>query len=114
MPAERRPGMDHPHYPWSPLPGREARRWPDGCTLAVCVVVSLEQATLLSTTPVINYPNVATLWVSRIRERPRVRDGAVEAGPMMSATLAFDHRFLHGADATRFINTLAELLEGSA
>jgi pyruvate/2-oxoglutarate dehydrogenase complex dihydrolipoamide acyltransferase (E2) component len=28
---------------------------------------------------------------------------------MMSATLAFDHRFIHGADATRFINTLDAL-----
>jgi pyruvate/2-oxoglutarate dehydrogenase complex dihydrolipoamide acyltransferase (E2) component len=38
-----------------------------------------------------------------------VVDGKLEAGPVMNATLAFDHRFLHGADATRFINTLVSL-----
>jgi peptidoglycan/xylan/chitin deacetylase (PgdA/CDA1 family) len=34
--------MDHPHYPWSPLPGRGVLRWPDGARLAACVIVSLE------------------------------------------------------------------------
>jgi allantoinase len=42
MPANRQPGMDHPHYAWSPLPFRPALRWPDGARVAVCVVVNLE------------------------------------------------------------------------
>lgn len=42
MPAERRLGMDHQHYPWSALPTRPVLRWPDGQTLALCVVVLLE------------------------------------------------------------------------
>lgn len=42
MPAERRAGMDHDHYAWSPLPARPALRWPDGAQLALCVVVLLE------------------------------------------------------------------------
>jgi allantoinase len=42
MPAERRPGMDHDHYAWSPLPSRPVLRWPDGRQLALCVVVLLE------------------------------------------------------------------------
>lgn len=79
-----------------------------GSTFTISSTGSLEEATVTTTTPVINYPNVATLWVSRIRERPRVIDGQLGAGPMMNCTLAFDHRFLHGADATRFINTLSE------
>jgi pyruvate/2-oxoglutarate dehydrogenase complex dihydrolipoamide acyltransferase (E2) component len=28
---------------------------------------------------------------------------------MMNRTLAFDHRFLYGADATRLISTLSEV-----
>jgi pyruvate dehydrogenase E2 component (dihydrolipoamide acetyltransferase) len=80
-----------------------------GSTFTVSSTGSLEEATILATTPVVNFPNVATLWVSRIRERPRVTDGVLEAGPMMNCTLAFDHRFLHGADATRLINTLCEI-----
>jgi pyruvate/2-oxoglutarate dehydrogenase complex dihydrolipoamide acyltransferase (E2) component len=72
---------------------------------------SLEQAVITSTTPIINYPNVATLWVSRINERPRVVNGELGAGPMMSCSLSFDHRYLHGADGMAFINTLTAVLE---
>jgi pyruvate dehydrogenase E2 component (dihydrolipoamide acetyltransferase) len=72
---------------------------------------SLEQATITATTPIINYPNVATLWVSRISDRPRVVNGELGAGPMMACSLSFDHRYLHGADGIAFINTLAEALE---
>ena len=74
---------------------------------------SLERATITATTPIINYPNVATLWVSRINDRPRVVDGALCAGPMMACSLSFDHRFLHGADAMTFINDLSKELESS-
>ena len=72
---------------------------------------SLERATITATTPIINYPNVATLWVSRINDRPRVVDGALGAGPMMACSLSFDHRYLHGADAMTFINDLSKELE---
>lgn len=78
-----------------------------GSTFTVSSTGGLEEGTIIATTPVVNYPNVATLWVSGIRERPRVVDGELGAGPMMSCTVAFDHRFLHGADATRLINTLS-------
>ena len=43
MPAERRPGMDHEHYEWSPINRRGALRWPDGARVALCVVVTLEK-----------------------------------------------------------------------
>jgi allantoinase len=42
MPGERKPGMDHPHYAWSPLPFRPPLRWPDNAKVALCVVVNLE------------------------------------------------------------------------
>ena len=66
----------------------------------------LESASITATTPIINYPNVATLWVSRISKRPRVVDGKLGAGPMMACSLSFDHRYLHGADGMAFINDL--------
>ena len=43
MPAERRPGMDHEHYEWSPINRRGAFRWPNGARIALCVVVTLEK-----------------------------------------------------------------------
>lgn len=79
-----------------------------GSTFTISSTGSLEAVDVTATTPVINFPNVATLWVSRIRDRPRVVDGKLGAGPLMHCTLAFDHRYLHGADATRFINTLGQ------
>ncbi len=42
MPAERRFGMDHEHYDWSPLNTRGILRWPDNARLALSVVVTLE------------------------------------------------------------------------
>jgi pyruvate dehydrogenase E2 component (dihydrolipoamide acetyltransferase) len=71
----------------------------------------MERATMLSTRPIINPPQTATLWVSRIIDRPRVVQGALSAGPMLTASLSFDHRFIDGAEAVRFINDLADLLE---
>ena len=42
MPAERRFGMDHEHYDWSPIVTRGALRWPDDARVALCVVVNLD------------------------------------------------------------------------
>lgn len=42
MPAERREGMDHEHYDWSPMPQRDRLEWPDQARIALCVIVSLE------------------------------------------------------------------------
>ena len=72
---------------------------------------SLEQAAILSTRPVINAPQTAILWVSKIKTRPRVVDERLEAGPMMNCSLSFDHRFIDGADSVAFINDLAHFFE---
>ena len=62
-----------------------------------------------SFTPIINPPEVAILGVSRVREVP-VRD--VEAGVAfdrrLRVDLSFDHRVVDGADAARFLSTLAD------
>ena len=42
MPAQRRFGMDHEHYDWSPLSTRGILRWPDNARIALSVVVTLE------------------------------------------------------------------------
>ncbi len=43
MPTERRFGMDHQHYDWSPLNQQRAvLRWPENARVAVCVIVTLE------------------------------------------------------------------------
>ncbi|HKK00587.1 MAG TPA: dihydrolipoamide acetyltransferase family protein [Desulfuromonadales bacterium] len=62
-------------------------------------------------TPVINPPEVAILGVGRIEETPVVRDGAVVARPLVPLSLTFDHRFIDGATAQRFLNDLVRHLE---
>lgn len=81
-----------------------------GGTFTLSSTGGIETATILSTAPVLNLPQVATLWVSRISDRPRVTDGSLEAGPVLIASLSFDHRVVDGAEVTAFINDLAALL----
>ena len=43
MPAQRRPGMDHEHYDWSPISTRGVLRWPNDSRVALCVIISLDK-----------------------------------------------------------------------
>lgn len=80
-------------------------------TFTVSNTGGLEKATILSTRPIINAPQTATLWVSKIQQRPVVQDDQIVAGMVMNASLSFDHRFIDGADAVAFINDFAEMIE---
>ena len=59
----------------------------------------------------ISPPEVALVGFGRIRERPIVLDGAVVARPVVTATLGADHRATDGAVGSRFLSTVAKLLE---
>jgi pyruvate dehydrogenase E2 component (dihydrolipoamide acetyltransferase) len=59
----------------------------------------------------ISPPEVALVGFGRIRERPMVVDGAVVARPVVTATLGADHRATDGAIGSRFLSTIAHLLE---
>jgi pyruvate dehydrogenase E2 component (dihydrolipoamide acetyltransferase) len=62
-------------------------------------------------TPIINYPEVAILGMSRSRLQPVVHDGQVVPRLLLPLSLSYDHRVIDGADAARFTRRLAELLE---
>ena len=78
-----------------------------------------------SFTPIINPPQVAILGVDAVRERAVRADGTAEHTDGSDAAggdgvafrrhlpldLSFDHRVVDGADAGRFLRTLAELVE---
>lgn len=71
----------------------------------------LEKAAITSTRPVINAPQTAILWISKIQQRPVIENGEVEIGMVMNASISFDHRYIDGADAVAFINDLAGTIE---
>jgi pyruvate dehydrogenase E2 component (dihydrolipoamide acetyltransferase) len=62
-------------------------------------------------TPIINYPEVAILGMSRARFQPVIRDEAITPRLMLPLSLSYDHRVIDGADAARFTRRIAELLE---
>jgi pyruvate dehydrogenase E2 component (dihydrolipoamide acetyltransferase) len=60
-------------------------------------------------TPLVNYPEVAILGLSRSSLQPVVRDGAIVPRLMMPVSLTYDHRVIDGADGCRFTVRLAQL-----
>ena len=61
-----------------------------------------------SFTPIINPPEIAILGVNRIREEAVPDgDGGVDFEKRLTLDLSFDHRVVDGADAARFLRTLA-------
>jgi pyruvate dehydrogenase E2 component (dihydrolipoamide acetyltransferase) len=61
-----------------------------------------------SFTPVINPPEVAILGVGRTTDRAVPTGDGVERRRELTLDLSFDHRVVDGADAARFLGTLAE------
>jgi pyruvate dehydrogenase E2 component (dihydrolipoamide acetyltransferase) len=64
-------------------------------------------------TPIVNWPEVAIMGVSRSSMEPvwNAEKGAFEPRNMMPFSLSYDHRLIDGADAARFCRFVAELLE---
>ncbi|VTR94544.1 dihydrolipoamide acetyltransferase : Pyruvate dehydrogenase E2 component OS=Melioribacter roseus (strain JCM 17771 / P3M-2) GN=MROS_0858 PE=3 SV=1: Biotin_lipoyl: Biotin_lipoyl: E3_binding: 2-oxoacid_dh [Gemmata massiliana] len=60
-------------------------------------------------TPLVNYPEVAILGLSKSSLQPIVRDGQIVARLMMPLSLTYDHRVIDGADGCRFTVRLAQL-----
>jgi len=61
-------------------------------------------------TPIINAPEVAILGVSRLVTKPVWDGGKFEPRQMLPLSLSYDHRAINGAEAGRFMASLAELL----
>ena len=61
--------------------------------------------------PIINYPEVAILGVSRARQEAVVRQGQIVPRLMLPITLTFDHRVADGADGARFATEIVSRLE---
>jgi pyruvate dehydrogenase E2 component (dihydrolipoamide acetyltransferase) len=62
-------------------------------------------------TPIINYPEVAILGMSRASLQPVIREGQVTPRLILPLSLSYDHRVIDGASAARFTRRIAEMLE---
>jgi pyruvate dehydrogenase E2 component (dihydrolipoamide acetyltransferase) len=62
-------------------------------------------------TPIVNWPEVAILGVSRGVFEPVWNGSAFEPRQMLPLSLSYDHRVIDGADAIRFVRWVAEALE---
>ena len=62
-------------------------------------------------TPIVNWPEVAILGVSRGIIEPVWRNGAFEPRQLLPLSLSYDHRVIDGADAMRFLRWVVQAIE---
>jgi len=62
-------------------------------------------------TPILNFPEVAILGISRASNEPIFTNGRFEPRLMLPLSLSYDHRVIDGADAIRFLSWIVEALE---
>ena len=65
----------------------------------------------VTSTPVINRPEVAIIAVNKVREMPVIVDGELEARKLMNLSLSCDHRVVDGWDAASFMQALKGFIE---
>ena len=61
--------------------------------------------------PIVNYPEVAILGLSRSGVEPVWMNGKFEPRQVIPLSLSYDHRLIDGADAARFLRWIAEAFE---
>jgi pyruvate dehydrogenase E2 component (dihydrolipoamide acetyltransferase) len=62
-------------------------------------------------TPIVNWPEVAILGISRGAYEPVYDGGQFQPRLMLPLSLSYDHRLIDGADAARFLRWIAEAFE---
>ena len=66
----------------------------------------------LMSTPILNTPQSGILGMHKIQQRPMVmKDGKIEARPMMYLAHSYDHRIIDGRDAVSFLVRVKEAIE---
>ena len=65
----------------------------------------------ITSTPVINRPEVAIIAVNKVEEKVVVVDGEIEVRKRMNLSLSCDHRVVDGWDAASFMQALKGYIE---
>jgi 2-oxoisovalerate dehydrogenase E2 component (dihydrolipoyl transacylase) len=88
--------------------GKAAREELSGSTITIS---SLGPMGGVTSTPVINRPEVAILAVNKVEEKVVVLDGEIEIAKRMNLSLSCDHRVVDGWDAANFMQALKAYVE---
>jgi 2-oxoisovalerate dehydrogenase E2 component (dihydrolipoyl transacylase) len=88
--------------------GKAAREELSGSTITIS---SLGPMGGITSTPVINRPEVAILAVNKVEEQVVVIDGEIEVRKRMNLSLSCDHRVVDGWDAANFMQALKGYIE---
>lgn len=65
----------------------------------------------ITSTPVINRPEVAIIAVNKVQELPVIVNGELEVRKRMNLSLSCDHRVVDGWDAASFLQAMKKLIE---
>jgi 2-oxoisovalerate dehydrogenase E2 component (dihydrolipoyl transacylase) len=88
--------------------GKAARDELSGSTITLS---SLGPMGGVTSTPVINRPEVAIIAVNKVEEKVVVADGEIEIRKRMNLSLSCDHRVVDGWDAASFLQAMKALIE---
>jgi 2-oxoisovalerate dehydrogenase E2 component (dihydrolipoyl transacylase) len=88
--------------------GKASREELSGSTITIS---SLGPMGGITSTPVINRPEVAIVAVNKVEEKPVVVDGELDIRKRMNLSLSCDHRVVDGWDAANFMQDLKKLIE---
>lgn len=61
-------------------------------------------------TPIVNWPEVAILGMSRSQTQLAIEAGEIQERLLLPLSLSYDHRVVNGADAARFVTRLGAIL----
>ena len=89
---------------------RDRKLSPDSMRGATCTVTNLGGIGGTGFTPIVNYPEVAILGMSRGEKRLQMQDGQVVERMLLPLSLSYDHRVINGADAAKFLVMFKNML----
>src|SRR5687768_11675972 len=90
---------------------RSGKATRDELTGSTITLSSLGPMGGVTSTPVINRPEVAIIAVNKVEEKVVVIDGEIEVRKRMNLSLSCDHRVVDGWDAASFLQAMKALIE---
>lgn len=89
---------------------RDRKLTPEEMQGGTCTITNLGGIGGVAFTPIVNYPEVCILGLSRGQSELKLINGQVVERLMLPVSLSYDHRVINGADAARFVVMLGNLL----